>query len=452
MADLESSRSLGRIDAAETARLAKLKADSASLRETRKALLKGVGVPEPIVSAGIIGKVPRRKVIAKVATSVKPSQAGGKRKSQALLNTSVLDESVSEENVLDQGGPEEGPETASSLRRGILQSPENVLDQGGLDEGPVMVPSLRRGMSQLPISGGGANLSSLASGPFGLSNEETEIPLPHMAIVESEMDICAVTYLNLKKNEHELVKILDESGDCFTDESTMNWTMALSIISSLIAQSSLYLQAGHIIVHFDKKLMGEFHTLHKALRRCYVVIDISVDGDVGRMRCITEGPFAGRIFSFPINTKFVLVATRSFMIHDIIKFDLSYGITPHFFYPSLANCHMSMLISRVRTEAQAKIALKESEQSILQVRGSVEDVLVSGNSSLIDSRSSMLATGFATDAANAAKAAASATNLVANMRAFRFLIITQCGLGPDSIEKIFNFEQRFGDPKVAGLV
>ena len=58
---------------------------------------------------------------------------------------------------------------------------------------------------------------------------------------------------------------------------------------------------------------------------------------------------------------------------------------------------------------------------------------------------------FATDAANAAKAAASATNLVANMRAFRFLIITQCGLGPDSIEKIFNFEQRFGDPKVAGL-
>ena len=380
MADLDSSRTLGRTGAAETARLAKLKADSASLLETRKTLLEGAGVAsgsrsksssaanlaDTIVSSGKIQKVPKVKVVvAKSASHAKrPASAGIKRMSQALLNTSVLDESVSEENVLDQGGPEEGPETASSLRRGI-QSPKNVLDQGGLDEGPVTVPSLRRGMSQLPISGGGANLSSLASGPFGLSNEETEIPLPHMTIVESEMNICAVTYLNLKRNEHELVEILDESGDCFTDESTMNWAMALSIISSLMVQSSLYLQAGHIIVHFDKKLMGEFHTLHKALRRCYVVIDISVDGGVGRMRCITEGPFAGRIFSFPINIKFVLVATRSFMIHDIIKFDLSYGITPHFVYPSLADCHMSMLISRVRTEAQAKIALKESEQSIL---------------------------------------------------------------------------------------
>jgi hypothetical protein len=146
------------------------------------------------------------------------------------------------------------------------------------------------------------------------------------------------------------------------------------------------------------------------------------------------------------------------MIHKLINFDLSFGSTPSFFYPSIADCHLGMLSSRY-AEAQALSALKESEQSLLpvqgstlQVRGSVEDVLVSGNSSLIDSRSSMLATGFATDAANAAKAAASATNLVVNMRAFRFLIITQCGLGPDSIEKIFNFEQRFGDPKVAGLV
>ena len=83
MADLSSSRTLGKIGAAETARLAKLKADSASLRETRKALLKGAGVSEPIVSADIIGKVPRKKVIAKVATSVKPSQAGGKRPASA---------------------------------------------------------------------------------------------------------------------------------------------------------------------------------------------------------------------------------------------------------------------------------------------------------------------------------------------------------------------------------
>ena len=44
MADLSSSRTLGRIGAAETARLAKLKADGASLSETRIALLEGSGV------------------------------------------------------------------------------------------------------------------------------------------------------------------------------------------------------------------------------------------------------------------------------------------------------------------------------------------------------------------------------------------------------------------------
>ena len=494
MADLSSSRTLGRTGAAEAARLEKLKADNASLQETRKTLLEGVGVAsgsrsksssaaklaDTIVSTGKINKVPKVKVVvAKSAPQGKrPASAGTKRKSQALLNTSVLEESVSDENVLDQGGLDEGPETAASLRRGILQSHVNVLDQGGLEEGPVtaaslrrgihqshvnvldqggleevpvMAPSLRRGISYLPISGGGANLSSLASGSFGPSNEELEIPLPHMALVESEMDIGAVTYLNLKNNEHELVEILDECGDCHTDASTLNWAMALSILSSLMVQSALYLQTGHIIVHFDKKLMGEFHTLHKALRRCYVVIDISVEAGVGRMRCITEGQFAGRVFPFPINTKFVLVATRSFMIHDIIKFDLSYGTTPPFFYPSLADDHMSFLIGRVRTDAQAKTALKESEQSTLQVRGSAEEAQAFGNSSLIESRSSMLASGLATDAANAAKAAASATNLVANMRAYRFLIITQFGAGECCTEKTFNFEQRFGDPKVAGL-
>ena len=141
----------------------------------------------------------------------------------------------------------------------------------------------------------------------------------------------------------------------------MKWATALSIVSSLMVQSSLYLQVGHIIVHFDKKLMGEFHTLHKALRRCYVVIDVSVDGGLTRMRCITEGDFSGRIFEFPINNKFVLVATRSFMIHKLINFDLSFGTTPPFYYPSLADCHLSMLSSRVRSEAQALIALKESE-------------------------------------------------------------------------------------------
>ena len=71
--------------------------------------------------------------------------------------------------------------------------------KGGPEEGPETVPSLRRDISQFPISGGGANLSSLASGPFGLLNEETEIPLPHMAIIESEMDICTVTLSNSQK-------------------------------------------------------------------------------------------------------------------------------------------------------------------------------------------------------------------------------------------------------------
>ena len=193
MADLSSSRTLGKAGAAETARLAKLKADVASLSETRAALLEGSGVASgsrskssaaaisaaTIVSSGKIQKVSKVKVVATKLSSQdkRPASAGTKRKSQALLNASVSDESVSEENVLDQGGPEEGPETASSLRRGILLSPENVLDQGGPVEGPVTVPSLRRGIPQLPISGGGANLSSLASGPFGLLNEEEEIPL-----------------------------------------------------------------------------------------------------------------------------------------------------------------------------------------------------------------------------------------------------------------------------------
>ena len=78
---------------------------------------------------------------------------------------------------------------------------------------------------------------------------------------------------------------------------------------------------------------------------------------------------------------------------------------------------------------------------------SIEEVPVFGNSSLTDSRASMLATSFAKDAAIAAKAAASASNLVANMRAFKFLFTIQLGYGENGLEKICNFECLFGDPK-----
>ena len=464
MADLESSRTLGKAGAAETARLAKLKDDGASLLETRKALLGGVEVAhgsvnsrsrsysavllaEPIVSTGKIAKIQRKKVIAKVATSVKPLQAGGKRKSQALADAWASPVSGISENELDQGGLVEEPVTVSSLRRGTLLSSEIVRDQGGPVEMPVTVSSLRRGNSHVPISGGGANLSSLASGPSGLLSEVEEIPLPHMAIIESEMDTCALIYLNLKRNEHELIEIIDESGNNPSDELAMKWATALSIISSLMVQSSLYLQVGHLIVHFDKKLMGEFSTLHKALRRCYVVIDVSVDGGLIKMQCITEGDFAGRFFELPINNKFVLVATRSFMIHKVINFDFSFGSTPTFHYPSIADCHLGMISTRVRAEAQARAALKESDQSLRLVQDSIDEVHIV-NPSLTDSRSSMLSSSFATDAAVAAKAAASASNLVANMRAYKFLFIIQLGHGENGLEKTSSFEFLFGDPKV----
>ena len=60
-------------------------------------------------------------MVAKVSSQVKrPASAGTKRKSQALLNASVLGESVSEENGLDLGGLVEDPESEPSLGEGIL--------------------------------------------------------------------------------------------------------------------------------------------------------------------------------------------------------------------------------------------------------------------------------------------------------------------------------------------
>ena len=46
------------------------------------------------------------------------------------------------------------------------------------------------------------------------------------------------------------------NSDCFADETSMKWATVLSIVSSLMVQSALYLQVGHIIVHFDKKIHG----------------------------------------------------------------------------------------------------------------------------------------------------------------------------------------------------
>ena len=211
MADFESSRTLGKTGSIETARLVKLKADGASLLESRKALLEGAGVASgsrskssfvvklaaTIVSSGKIAKVPKVKVVvAKLASHAKrPISAGTKKKSQALLNASALCESGSGESGLDHGGLVEVPEREPSLEEGI---PQHLL-----------------------ISGGGGCLQSLARVPSGTSDEEVEeshLPLP--ALIESEMDTCAITFLNLKKRECELLEIIEDSTECLLTTDT----------------------------------------------------------------------------------------------------------------------------------------------------------------------------------------------------------------------------------------
>ena len=296
------------------------------------------------------------------------------------------------------------------------------------------------------ISGGGGSLQSLARIPSGSLDEEIEEPhLPLPALIESEMDICAMTFLNLKKRECELLEIIEDSSECLL--TTVKWTTILSIISCVMIQCALHLQVGHIIVHFDKKLMSEFETLHSSLRRCYVVLSLDPLSGFGTMRCITVGQFTGRIFTFPINLKFVLVASCSFKAHRFIEFDLSYNPTPNFYYPSLADCHMDMLVHRVRTETRAFQALQESELS----RIPVQHLPTLSTSSLFDTRSTMMIASSATDAANAAKAAANATNFIANMRAFKFLFLIQEGAGDNGSPKYANFEKAFADPKASIL-
>jgi hypothetical protein len=250
-------------------------------------------------------------------------------------------------------------------------------------------------------------------------------------------------FLNLKKREFELLEIIENSSECLL--TTVKWTTILSIINCVMIQCSLHLQVGHIIVHFDKKLMPEFETLHSSLKRCYVVLSVDPLTGFGKMRCITAGQFTGRIFSFPLNLKFVLVASCSFKAHKFIDFDLSYNPTPAFYYPSLADCHMDMLTSRIRTETRAFQALQESDMARIPVQPSPK----SPTSALSDIRTSMLVTSSATDAANAAKAAANATNFIANMRAFKFLFLLQEGAGENGSPKYLNFEKAFADPRAS---
>ena len=79
----------------------------------------------------------------------------------------------------------------------------------------------------------------------------------------------------------------------------------------------------------------------------------------------------------------------------------------------------------------------------------VQPLSKSPTSALSDIRTSMLVTSSATDAANAAKAAANATNFIANMRAFKFLFLLQEGAGENGSPKYLNFEKAFADPRAS---